>query len=68
MHRMEQSEIVAVDLFCGVGGLTYGLQSSGISVKLGVDIDPDCAYPIEQNSNATFLEADVACGALRHSH
>lgn len=29
-------------------------------MKLGVDIDPDCAYPIEQNSDATFLEADVA--------
>lgn len=60
MRNIDQPEIVAVDLFCGVGGLTYGLQSSGIAVKLGVDIDPDCAYPIEQNSDATFLNADVA--------
>ncbi|SHM61589.1 DNA (cytosine-5)-methyltransferase 1 [Roseibium suaedae] len=60
MHKVEQPIIVAVDLFCGVGGLTYGLQSSGIAVKLGVDIDPDCAYAIEHNSGATFLEADVA--------
>jgi DNA (cytosine-5)-methyltransferase 1 len=59
MHSAKQPLIVAVDLFCGVGGLTYGLQSSGIAVKLGVDIDADCAYPIEQNSNATFMKADV---------
>lgn len=59
MPSLNAPEIVAVDLFCGVGGLTYGLQSSGIKVKLGVDIDPDCAYPIESNSDATFLEADV---------
>ena len=29
--------IKAVDLFCGAGGLTCGLQSAGINVVLGVD-------------------------------
>ncbi|WP_432780276.1 DNA cytosine methyltransferase [Pseudomonas corrugata] len=53
-------KIMAVDLFCGAGGLTYGLESSGISVTLGVDIDPNCAHAIEANSNARFLQADVA--------
>ena len=53
-------EIFAVDLFCGAGGLTYGLESAGIAVKLGVDIDPNCAHAIEANSNAKFLQADVA--------
>ena len=60
MRKIEHPEIVAVDLFCGVGGLTYGLQSAGVSVRMGVDIDPDCAHPIEKNSNAVFLQADVA--------
>ncbi|MDO7898205.1 DNA cytosine methyltransferase [Pseudomonas citrulli] len=58
MSKFEK--IHAVDLFCGAGGLTYGLESAGIDVKLGVDIDPACAYPIERNSNAKFLQADVA--------
>ena len=31
--------IKAVDLFCGVGGLTYGLQKAGIPVVAGIDID-----------------------------
>jgi DNA (cytosine-5)-methyltransferase 1 len=56
----EAKNIFAVDLFCGAGGLTYGLETAGISVKLGVDIDPDCAHPIEANSKARFLQADVA--------
>lgn len=53
-------EITAVDLFCGVGGLTYGLEQAGVSVRLGVDIDASCAYPIEKNSAAKFLQADVS--------
>jgi DNA (cytosine-5)-methyltransferase 1 len=58
-------EIFAVDLFCGAGGLTYGLESAGIKVKLGIDIDPSCAHPIETNSHAKFLQADVS--SLDHS-
>lgn len=52
--------ITAVDLFCGVGGLTFGLEQSGIKVRLGVDIESACAFPIENNSGAKFLQADVA--------
>jgi DNA (cytosine-5)-methyltransferase 1 len=51
--------ISAVDLFCGVGGLSYGLQQAGISVVAGVDVDTRCAYPFEQNIDAPFLEMDV---------
>ncbi|NYT80310.1 DNA cytosine methyltransferase [Alcaligenaceae bacterium] len=57
---LNAKRIFAVDLFCGAGGLTYGLERAGIHVKLGIDIDPACAHPIEQNSKATFLQADVA--------
>lgn len=56
----DSKRVHAVDLFCGAGGLTYGLESVGISVKLGIDIDPACAHPIEKNSKARFLQADVA--------
>jgi DNA (cytosine-5)-methyltransferase 1 len=51
--------ISAVDLFCGVGGLTRGLENRGVSVRLGVDVDPRCKYPFEANNGAKFLEADV---------
>ncbi len=59
------NKIYAVDLFCGVGGLTYGLEKSGISVRLGVDINSDCCHPIETNTHAKFLKADVA--SLSHT-
>jgi len=52
-------EIVAVDLFCGAGGLSYGLQQSGISVAAGVDSDPTCEYPFASNIEAPFLGVDV---------
>ena len=34
-------KINAVDLFCGVGGLTYGIQQAGINVVAGYCIHPD---------------------------
>lgn len=51
--------ISAVDLFCGVGGLTHGLVRSGINVTAGVDLDPHCRYPFEANNAAPFIEQDV---------
>jgi len=52
-------KITAVDLFCGAGGLSYGLQQAGISVVAGVDQDPDCKYAYEQNVDAPFVQADI---------
>lgn len=48
--------ISAVDLFCGVGGLTHGLQLSGIPVVAGLDVEHSCQYAYEQNNNARFNE------------
>ena len=50
----------AVDLFCGAGGLSYGMQRAGIRICAGVDLDPDCRYPFERNVKARFLERDIA--------
>ena len=69
--------IKGVDLFCGAGGLTKGLEASGVDVALGVDIDPDCEYPYDTNNNAQFLlksvdeltadDLDVAFGGARYT-
>ena len=53
------SSVCAVDLFCGVGGLTRGLEESGIDVTLGVDIDSVCRYPYTYNNRATFLQKPI---------
>jgi DNA (cytosine-5)-methyltransferase 1 len=49
----------AVDLFCGVGGLTHGLLEAGIPVKAGIDIDEGCRYAYEANNDAPFIRKDV---------
>lgn len=41
---------VAVDLFCGAGGLTRGLLDAGIQVVAGYDIDEACRYAYEHNN------------------
>lgn len=43
------------DLFCGVGGLSYGLQQVGLPVVGGVDADRTCKYAFETNNGAEFL-------------
>ena len=57
-------QIQAIDLFCGVGGLTYGLNGAGIDVLAGVDIDPASRFPFEANNKAEFIQESVEdiCG------
>ncbi|ECG8260398.1 DNA cytosine methyltransferase [Salmonella bongori] len=52
--------IQAVDIFCGAGGLTFGLRTAGIEVTHGIDIDESCRYPIENNNkNTKFVHRSV---------
>ena len=52
--------IHAVDLFCGIGGLTHGLSRSGITVKAGFDIDESCRHAYEANNRGSqFVPADI---------
>lgn len=53
--------IVAVDLFCGAGGLTRGLLDADIEVVAGYDIDEACRFPYEHNNKpAVFKKQSVA--------
>ncbi len=56
---MPTKQLVAVDLFCGAGGLSFGLQKAGIRVAAGIDIDESCKYAFETNVNAPFHTLDV---------
>lgn len=52
--------IEAVDLFCGIGGLSYGLKQAGIDIRAGYDLDATCAYAYSENIGAEFHFQDIA--------
>lgn len=54
-----QKMVSAIDLFCGIGGLSYGLKKSGIKVRLGIDLDETCEFAYEKNVKADFLPHDI---------
>ncbi|MFC7233381.1 DNA cytosine methyltransferase [Saliphagus sp. GCM10025308] len=56
---VEDPDVFAVDLFCGAGGFTEGLERAGIDVVAGVDVDPDCEAPYEANHDAEFYHKDL---------
>ncbi|CAV18834.1 Cytosine-specific methyltransferase HgiDII; restriction system [Vibrio atlanticus] len=53
-------KIVGVDLFCGAGGLTHGLQQAGIDVRAGFDLESTCKFPYEHNNQAEFVQKSVS--------
>lgn len=56
----EKRDVVAIDLFCGAGGLTRGLMDAGIRVVKGIDLDDTAANTYEKNNpGAKFMPADI---------
>lgn len=60
LNNKMNNDISCIDLFCGAGGLTHGFILEGIPVNAGIDLDPACRYPYEENNDAAFIEQDVA--------
>ena len=59
--KSKSSKVVAVDVFCGAGGLTRGLIDAGIKVVAGYDTDDDCKFPYEHNNpGVKFFQKSVA--------
>ena len=48
-----------VDLFCGIGGLSYGLKCQGMKILAGFDLDYTCQYAYESNTGGKFYYRDV---------
>ena len=55
-----QKNLKAVDFFCSGGGMSFGLQNSGIEILAGIDYDNTCKETYEANiKGAKFIHADV---------
>ena len=51
--------IEVVDLFCGIGGLSYGMKSKGFKILAGFDLDYTCQYAYETNNDAKFVYKNI---------
>lgn len=52
--------MIAIDFFCGAGGLTRGLLDAGIKVVAGIDADENCRISYERNNSpAKFIHKDI---------
>lgn len=51
--------IEVIDLFCGIGGLSYGMKSKGLKILKGFDLDSTCKYAYETNNKAQFVYKDI---------
>ena len=58
-RRGRLPSIEVVDLFCGIGGLSYGMKSAGFDILAGYDLDWTCQYAYETNTGGKFFYKDV---------
>lgn len=50
---------IAIDIFCGAGGMSLGLQRAGVKVVCGIDNDPIVAETYKHNLNQRVLCRDI---------
>lgn len=57
---VQNTNLRAVDFFCGAGGVTCGFKKAGIEILGGIDIDSKFKDTYEINNNAKFINEDVS--------
>ena len=56
---------IAIDLFCGAGGLSHGLEAAGYRVALSVDLDERALGSHAHNVQGRALRLDLATAGAR---
>jgi DNA (cytosine-5)-methyltransferase 1 len=56
---MRTAIVYGIDVYCGAGGLSYGLQKAGVRIAAGIDLDPISEFPFTWNNGTQFINADV---------
>ena len=59
LKASKTKKIEVIDLFCGVGGLSFGLKQASLDVIAGIDIDKACEYPYKANNKTRFINKSV---------
>lgn len=61
----EKTSYKAVDLFCGCGGLSCGLQQAGFQMIGGVEFDKNAYYTYSQNFTHEIVLGDITQDATK---
>lgn len=57
---MRNNKLVAIDLFCGCGGFSYGFQQAGFDMALGIDMWKDATVTYKHNiSGAQVINDNI---------
>lgn len=60
INKMKNNKLVAIDLFCGCGGFSYGFQQAGFDMALGIDMWKDATVTYKHNfPNACVINEDI---------
>src|ERR1700752_455661 len=59
-RQIAKPRIVGIDIFCGAGGLAYGLRTAGIAIACGIELEPACEYPFSKKNDNRFIRKDGA--------
>lgn len=59
INKYYKTTLTAVDLFCGCGGISKGLELAGINVIAGVDFFKEAGETYKTNFNHKFIYGDI---------
>ncbi len=54
-----KQKTIGIDIFCGAGGMSRGLQQAGIKIVCGIDNDPVVAQTYKRNIHKKMLLRDI---------
>ena len=57
--RLPPSSLTYVDLFCGMGGLSKGLEMAGLEGLCGLDWFPEAGMTYKRNFHHAYVEGDI---------
>ena len=66
-NNVAQSDMTFVDLFCGAGGLSKGLEMAGLNGICGLDWFEEAGLTYKKNFNHPFVNGDIKSGETKEA-